>query len=81
MCASSQEMIEAHLDEVEDMLEVGDPVKFAFWTLDQDSRSPPIPPLTLASLPHATARHRTAGLSSQLLRGPGRRAANVGQVG
>mmetsp|Transcript_3344 Transcript_3344/g.8011 ORF Transcript_3344/g.8011 Transcript_3344/m.8011 type:complete len:322 (+) Transcript_3344:145-1110(+) len=32
-----QETIDAHLEEVEDMLEQGDPIKFAFWTLDQDS--------------------------------------------
>ena len=32
-----QETIDAHLDQVEDMLEQGDPVTFAFWTLDQDS--------------------------------------------
>jgi len=32
-----QETIDAHLGEVEDMLAQGDPVKFAFWTLDQES--------------------------------------------
>merc|ERR1712185_555184 len=31
-----QETIDAHLDEVEDALAQGDPVKFAFWSLDQD---------------------------------------------
>ena len=31
-----QQTIDAHLDEVEDALAQGDPVKFAFWSLDQD---------------------------------------------
>jgi len=31
-----QHAIDAHLDEVEDSLTQGDPIKFAFWTLDQD---------------------------------------------
>ena len=31
-----QETIDAHLDECEDALAQGDPVKFAFWSLDQD---------------------------------------------
>ena len=32
-----QQAIDAHLDEVEDALAQGDPVKFAFWSLDQDA--------------------------------------------
>lgn len=32
-----QNTINAHLDEVQDALEQGDPVQFAFWSLDQDS--------------------------------------------
>ena len=31
-----QHTIDAHFDEVEDALAEGDPVKFAFWSLDQD---------------------------------------------
>ena len=32
-----QQTIDDHLDEVEDALAQGDPVKFAFWSLDQDA--------------------------------------------
>jgi len=32
-----QHTIDAHLDEVEDALAQGDPVKFAFWSLDRDT--------------------------------------------
>ena len=32
-----QQSIDAHLDEVVDSLTQGDPVKFAFWSLDQDA--------------------------------------------
>lgn len=32
-----QSTIDAHLDEIEDALEQGDPLKFALWSLDQDA--------------------------------------------
>ena len=32
-----QETIDAHIDEVEDCLQQGDPLKFAFWSLDRDA--------------------------------------------